>query len=112
VQQAAPSAARADQAGPEAGCTTAPERKSVRDGQEGGRAPEAGSKTRLHFGSIKRLHFGSKTRLHDAGDGARRAAAVAVTDGRLDGSTERSTELTPMARRSLGHVGADLLRGV
>jgi hypothetical protein len=41
------------------------------------RAPEAGSTKRLHFGSINRLHF--------AGNGARRAAVVAVTNGRLDG---------------------------
>jgi thiamine phosphate synthase YjbQ (UPF0047 family) len=41
-----------------------------------------------------------------------REVVVAVTNGRLDGSTERSTELTPRARRSLLHVGAHLLRRV
>jgi hypothetical protein len=38
------------------------------------------------------------------------AVVVAATNGRLDGSTERSTELTPRARQSLWHLGADLLR--
>jgi hypothetical protein len=33
-----------------------------------------------------------------------REVVVAVTNGRLDGSTERSTKLTPRARRSLWHV--------
>jgi thiamine phosphate synthase YjbQ (UPF0047 family) len=37
-----------------------------------------------------------------------REVVVAVTEGRLDGPTEPSTELTPGARRSLWHVGADL----
>ena len=60
------------------------------------RAPEAGSRnrlhfdsrSRLHFDSTKRLHFGSRNRLHVAGHGPRRAVVVAVTNGRLDGSTE------------------------
>jgi hypothetical protein len=38
------------------------------------------------------------------------ALVVAVTNGRLDGSTERSTELTPRVRRGLWHIGADLFR--
>jgi hypothetical protein len=42
-----------------------------------------------------------------------REVVVAVTDGRLDGSTERSTEgfdrAQPRARRSLWHVGADVV---
>ena len=38
-----------------------------------------------------------------------REVVVAVTNGRLDGFAERSTELTPRARRSLWHVGADLV---
>jgi hypothetical protein len=37
-----------------------------------------------------------------------REVAVAVTNGRLDGVAERSTELTPRARRNLCHLGADL----
>jgi hypothetical protein len=38
-----------------------------------------------------------------------RGVVVAVTNGRLDGSTERSTEFTPRARRNLWHLGADLV---
>jgi hypothetical protein len=35
---------------------------------------------------------------------------VAVTNGRLDGFAERSTEPTPRARQSLWRLGADLSR--
>jgi hypothetical protein len=38
-----------DDAGPRAGCTTAPERTPVQDGQDRRRASEAGSTNRLHF---------------------------------------------------------------
>jgi hypothetical protein len=41
-----------------------------------------------------------------------REVVVPVTSDRLDGSAERSMELTPRARRSLWHVGAHLLQGV
>jgi hypothetical protein len=86
-----------DDAGPRAGCTTAPARPVPRESR-GQRqcAPEAGSTNQLHFGSTNQLHFGSTNRLHAgstnrlhfAGHGPRRAAVVAVTNARLDGSTE------------------------
>jgi hypothetical protein len=41
-----------------------------------------------------------------------REVVVAVTNGRLDGSIERSTELTPRARRSLWHMGAGCIFGL
>jgi hypothetical protein len=51
-----------------------------------------------------------KADAHLKRNGPRRAAVVMATNGRLDGFAERSTELTPRARRSLWHVGADLSR--
>jgi hypothetical protein len=39
-----------------------------------------------------------------------REVVVAVTNGRLDGFAERSTELTPRARRNPWHVGTGLSR--
>jgi hypothetical protein len=51
---------------------------------------------------LKRIASGSKMCIMG------REVVVTVTNGRLDGSTERSTELTPRARRSLWHLGADL----
>jgi hypothetical protein len=41
----------------------------------------------LEAGSTSRLHFGSRKRLHLAGHGARRGAMVAVTNRRLDFDT-------------------------
>jgi thiamine phosphate synthase YjbQ (UPF0047 family) len=60
-----------DDAGLWAGCTTALVRTPVQGGQGRRRAPEAGSRNRLHF----KFH------------GPRRAAVVAVTNGRLDFDT-------------------------
>jgi hypothetical protein len=55
---------------------------SVLNRQDGRHAPEAGSTSRLHFGSRNRLDF--------AGYRPRRPAVVAVTKGRLDfGTWER-----------------------
>jgi hypothetical protein len=45
-----------------------------------------------------------------AGHGPPSETVVAVTNGRLDGFAERSTELTPRARRNLWHLGADLFK--
>jgi hypothetical protein len=84
-----------DHAAPEAGCTTGR-----------ARTPVANEVTGHADAHLKRNETGQVA--HDGPPSA--AVVVAVTNGCLDGSTERSTELAPRARRDLWHLGADLLQ--
>ena len=90
VQQAAPSAA----------CTDRPGRPRGRLHNRTGEACPERSRGNNANAHLKRQIMG-------------REVVVAVTNGRLDGSTERSTEgfgrAQPRARRSLWYMGTDLV---
>ena len=98
VQQAAPSTARAD-----------------RPGRPGGRLHKPHQRGRLSWmsGQVADAHMNRNATRTVAHDGPRRAAVVAVTNGRLDGSTERSTEPSALARSNAHAEGSpkSLARG-